>query len=394
MGAALLCGALSPGCFFELPELQDEFEGIGGVAGSVGSSPAGFGGGIMAAGGSIGGGGNGGVSPCPLGQKDCGAGCVAFARENGCGDPSCTPCAVPPQATVSCNGDTNLCQVSGCDLGFADCDGLSNNGCEYSFAPGNVLVPVAPELIEVPLVTSIDIGDESRDDWAGVPAYPLLATCVEENCVDDALPPVIAKNEVPLRSDLEAYFRVAWDQDFFYVLGDVFDGALVDTGDQTGEGICQNGALCEDAFTLFFDGRNNRSVSSGYSIDDSRVFLGLGGKAYRVSGAPVQADQVDLRADPHAPFCYRIEARFSWTFIVGVQGNASELAGHFPPLPGQEYGFDISVNDWDPGVSDPKARRESQLFWRSPGPNYQNTTSGFGPIRLSDSPLAVEQVPE
>jgi hypothetical protein len=210
------------------------------------------------------------------------------------------------------------------------------------------------------------------------------------------LPAIVAINEVPLRSDLDAYFRVAWDRDFFYVLADVFDSALVDTGAQTAQndGICQNGALCEDAFAVFFDGRNNRAVSPNYSIDDSRVFLGLGNKAYRTSGAPVQTQEVDLLADRFAEACYRIEARFSWTFIVGVQGNAAELAGHFPPLAGQEYGFDIAVNDWDPGISDPTPKRDSQLFWRSPGPDYQNVTSGFGPIRLIDEPPVVENAPQ
>jgi hypothetical protein len=240
---------------------------------------------------------------------------------------------------------------------------------------------VPPSLLEVPLATSISIADQSRDDWAGVPAYPLVATC--DNCVDDALPDVTAKNEVPLRSDLDAYFRVAWDQDFFYVLGDVFDSSLVANGAENANGQCQNGALCEDALTIFFDGRNDRALNSRYDIDDSRVFLGLGGKAFRVSGAPVQTQDVDLKAVQHGPACYRIEAQFSWNFIVGVQGNASELAGQFPPAVDQQYGFDISVNDWDPGVSDPTPKRESQLFWVNPGAEYQRVTSGFGPIRLT-----------
>jgi hypothetical protein len=397
--AALSGVPLSLGCFFELAELEPE-QGIGG-AGS-GNVIAGLGGApLMSVEGGAGQGGDDGVLRCPLGQKDCGAGCTPFAVENGCGAETCTPCAALPRASTTCNGDTNLCQFAACDVGFADCDGdtssytgaASNiNGCEYEFGPGGVVVSPAPSLLEVPLVTTINISDQSRDDWAGVSAYPLVATC--DNCFDDALPDVTAKNEVPLRSDLEAYFRVAWDEDFFYVLADVFDSALFSNGADNDNGQCQNGAPCEDAMTVFFDGRNNRAASPGYGIDDSRVFLGLGKKAFRVSNAQPGAQDVDLEATVHGAACYRIEAQFSWSFIVGVQGNAAELVGQFPPAPDQEYGFDISVNDWDPGVSDPTPKRESQLFWISPGADYQHVTSGFGPIRLAGSNVSSANAPQ
>jgi hypothetical protein len=398
-GAALVAAVVgvswSFGCFFELAELEPEQSigggGTGGVIGVVGGLG---GGGFMAGSGNGGAGqaGDDGVSPCPPGEKDCGGGCKPFAVETGCGAVSCVPCADLPRASTRCGGDTNLCQFAACDAGFADCDGDTSaytgtgpggNGCEYEFGPGGVLVTPAPGLLEVPLVTTISISDESRDDWAGVSAYPLVATC--DNCFDDALPDVIAKNEVPLRSDLEAYFRVAWDEDFFYLLADVYDGALIANGADNDNGQCQNGALCEDAMTVFFDGRNNRHVSPGYGIDDSRVFLGLGNKVFRVSNALPAARDVDLKATVHDAACYRIEAQFSWTFVVGVQGNAAELVGQFPPAINQEYGFDVSVNDWDPGVSDPTPKRESQLFWVSPGAEYQHVTSGFGPIRLGGS---------
>jgi Carbohydrate family 9 binding domain-like len=382
--ASVLCASLALGCFFELAELEDPLSGVGGAPNGGAGAGAGAGGGEAAGNSSVGGNGVG----CPLGQKNCGSGCVTRLPENGCADLSCTPCAPLPQASVSCSGDTNLCKFEACDVGFADCNAdtsgyngtaSSSDGCEYAFGPGGVIVPVAPEQLQVPLA-SININDDSRDDWAGAPAYPLVATC--DNCVDDALPDVTNKNEVPARSDLDAYFRVAWDQDFFYVLADVFDSALVANGADNSDGRCQNGALCEDAMTVFFDGRNNRLESPGYNIDDSRVFIGLGGNALRVSGS-LQPQQVDLKPKQHGPACYRIEAQFSWSFIVGVQGNAAQLAGQFPPAEGQQYGFDISVNDWDPGVSDQTPRRESQLFWKNPGADYQRVTSGFGPIRLS-----------
>jgi hypothetical protein len=200
---------------------------------------------------------------------------------------------------------------------------------------------------------------------------------------------VTAKNEVPSRRDLDAYFRVAWDDDFLYVLGDVFDQQLFRDGQTLSDGRCQGGALCEDAFTVFIDGHDDRAEQPSYGNDDLRVFLALGGdetsplsrKAFRVSGAPIVPGQVDLKATVHAPACYRIEAQFAWSYITAVP-NGQTLEGLFPPQEGFEYGFDMSVNDWDLSVSEEKPQRESQLFWVSPGDQYQHVTSGFRPLRL------------
>lgn len=378
---------LSGACFFELEPLVTP--GVGGT-GSADAGAIGGGGSVViggAGGDSDGGDGGDAVDGpvCTPGTKNCGGACVPIGVENGCGSAACTPCAPVPAATLSCNTDTGACQVVACDPGFADCDGdtaaytgeAAGNGCEYSFGPAGEIREV-PASLEVPQA-AIDIADGGRDDWTGVAAYPLIATC--DNCFDDALPDVTAKNEVPARRDLEAFFRIAWDENFLYVLGDVFDNALVSDGLALGDGRCQNGALCEDAFTIFADGRNDRAANTGYGIDDLRVFVALGGQAFRVSGAPVKPEEVDFKATVHGPACYRIEAQVAWSYIVAAQ-NGQEVPNSFPPRVGQEYGFDISINDWDPGVSDSTPRRESQLFWVSPGDQYQHQTSGFGSMRL------------
>jgi hypothetical protein len=377
---------LSLGCFFELGELVLPSVGGsgGGDAGVAGVGGVAIGG---SAGESTGGGGTASIL-CDQGSKDCGAGCVPVTTANGCNSAACSPCAPLPHATLSCNTDTGGCQLDACEPTYADCDGdtatytgeVAGNGCEYAFGPaGEVREPST--LLEVPRA-EIDISDGGRDDWAGVPAYPLLDTC--ENCFDDALPDVTAKNEVPSRRDLDAYFRVSWDNDFLYVLGDVFDSQLFFDGQSLGDGRCQNGALCEDAFTVFVDGHNNRSVQPSYGNDDKRVFLSLGNKSFRVSGAPIKAGEVDLKATAHAAACYRIEGQFAWSYLVDVQ-NGQTLAGLFPPEPGFEYGFDMSINDWDRSVASDTPQRESQLFWVSPGDDYQHVTSGFGPMRLVDA---------
>ena len=390
---------LSFGCFFELGDVVSPPAGGSGGGGSGGS------GGLPSIGGdtnggsageNTGGGGSAGIT-CDLGSKDCGSGCVPISIDNGCAAIGCAPCAPLAHATLSCNTDSGACQLDSCEPGFADCDGdastytgeLAGNGCEYAFGPAGELRAPPPDLVEVPRA-DIDIADGGRDDWAGVPAYALLDTC--DNCFDDTLPDVTAKNEVPSRRDLDAYFRIAWDNDFLYILGDVYDNQLFNEGQSIEDGRCQGGALCEDAFTVFIDGHDNRSVQPSYGNDDKRVFVATGGddssllsrKAFRVSGAPIKAGEVDLKTTVHAPACYRLEAQFSWAYIVDAQ-NGQTLEGLFPPQPGFEYGFDISINDWDRTVSEATPQRESQLFWRSPGDLYHRVTSGFGTMHLVET---------
>jgi hypothetical protein len=386
--AGIWLGLISFGCFFELEPVVDLDGGIGGggsggsLGGAAGETP-------------VGGDGGGGVAGtpqdgCPSGQKSCDGVCVDITPLNGCSNDDCTDCAAVADATLTCAGDDGGCKVADCNPGFADCNGdtrtydgsSSGDGCEYSFAAGGGIRPTAQQPLQVPRGNGISI-DGSRDDWQGIPAYQLLQTCNTGDCTDDALPEITAVAELPPRRDLDAYFRVAWSPDFFYVLGDVYDDALFANGAGVDDGRCQNGALCEDALTVFFDGKNDRAQQGdGYQFDDPRVFLGLAGQAYRVSGF-LESGDVDLKPVQNGA-CYRIEAQIAWTMIVGVQANAV-VEGQFPPATGQNYGFDISVNDWDPGVSDQTERRESHLFWVNPGPQYHRRTAGFGAMTLVDT---------
>jgi hypothetical protein len=186
---------------------------------------------------------------------------------------------------------------------------------------------------------------------------------------------------VPPRKDLDAYFRVAWDEGFFYLLGDVYDTSVLADG-ASREGNCQGGPLCEDSFNVLVDGHNNRSSPQA---DDLYLFLGLGGGAFRVAQTPVRlGTDMDFKATPHGAACYRIEARFAWAYMTGVQ-NGQPIAGIFPAAPGQQYGFDVAVNDWDPGLSDPNtAQRESQVFWVDPGNGFQQNTANFGTMTLTE----------
>lgn len=382
--ARVLAGLLLFGCFFELDDVVD---GVGGF-GSAGAFGPG-GGGAIARGGSLNGGSGGSSGApsngCPSGQKRCGELCVSATVQNGCGNPTCAPCAQPAQGSVSCNQDTGECQVDSCNAGYADCDGNlstydgadAGNGCEYSF--GNIQTVAQPLVVRFADGIRLDDGG-SRSDWTDIPAYPLQATC--PNCVSDNFPSIIAQNEAPPKTDLDAYVRVAWDGDFFYMLGEAFDNSIFHDGLGLDLGQCQNGAPCEDAFRVFFDGRNDRATGGVSGNDDFNVFMGFSGKAFRPSGAPVSNNEVQFTRTLQSGSCYRIEAQVSWSYIVSLQG-LQEIPGVFPPRSGQQYGFDVSVNDWDPPVSGGTEERQSQLFYVNPQNNYHQSSAGFIPMVLS-----------
>lgn len=376
---------------FELPELVN-VGGNGGAAGigGAGSGPGGAGGGPPGGTANTGGGGVGGDG-CPGGQKLCGGDCVDESPDNGCGAESCEPCATPERAQVSCNGETGECRVDSCEVGYADCNGdtvgvagaIDGDGCEYSF--GTIVDADTSAPLDVPF-RQIRLDDHSREDWQNIPAVPAYA--LEEPCRDcerdDNVPPIVSQNEPPPPSDLTAYFRVAWDRDFFYVLAEAYDDNVFDAGASiTSDGLCtqQGGlgsALCEDAFSIFFDGRND----GGFSSDDHRVFIGLSGKFIAPAQGQPPPNTVALSVLPSAPRCYRMEARFDWKYIVGTQGQ--DVPGQFPPEDGQSYGFDVAVNDWDPALSDPSVmERQSHIFWKNPGNRYQYFEGEFGKAILS-----------
>ena len=65
---------------------------------------------------------------CPSDMKDCGGKCVPNnLPQYGCAAQNCAPSALP-QATATC-GPTNVCEISGCTIGYVDCD-QAQPGCE------------------------------------------------------------------------------------------------------------------------------------------------------------------------------------------------------------------------------------------------------------------------
>jgi hypothetical protein len=114
-----------------------------------------------------------------------------------------------------------------------------------------------------------------------------------------------------------------------------------------------------------------------------------------MNAAPLDDSQVASVAVPNGELCYRVEARYDWHFIANVQGGVPP-DNIFPPRNGQEYGFDISINDWDPVLSsEDEFERQSQLFWVSPGiAEYAFRTSGLGAMKLSGEPAPAPPTPQ
>lgn len=66
---------------------------------------------------------------CSASEKACSGECISRERpDHGCGSSACTPC-LTPNATPRCNGEAR-CDIALCYKGFDDCDGNRENGCE------------------------------------------------------------------------------------------------------------------------------------------------------------------------------------------------------------------------------------------------------------------------
>lgn len=75
--------------------------------------------------------------PCPPDEeKLCGGVCVTIASPTyGCAAETCAPCALASVLSHSCTSD-GACEVVSCAVGWADCNGVDEDGCE-SFLTGD-----------------------------------------------------------------------------------------------------------------------------------------------------------------------------------------------------------------------------------------------------------------
>lgn len=381
--AGLVGAVAAGGCTFELAPLQEAVTG-GTDAGVITPPPMGGSGGDGGTGAS----GEAGSQALICGEpgtKSCPGALACSPKEpaNGCDDPDCNPCPAVPGAVVGCS-DQGQCFVEACLEGFADCDGdaigrsgselAGSNGCEHDLGvSASVESPLMVELITPPVI------DGERADWTGRPVYRVESACASCTTVtDDQAGPISSPASVPPRSDLVGYFRVGWDAGGLYVFAEAFDDHV-----RLSE---ESSPTKEDGIVLLFDGLDNRETSPNYEHDDVRVYFGTSGKAAGFN-RPLQNGDFELASQVLGERCYRVEARVSWSYIVGFDQNGSQ--GQLPPVAGNSYGFDISFNDWDPPVLDPTSsvnEHQSQIFWIDPGDQWWRETKGFGSILLLGPP--------
>lgn len=90
-------------------------------------------GGMSGNGGTALGGASGGAPnlSCGTGQKLCVNECVSNnLPQTGCNESSCEPCPSVAHREATCNA--GACSVGQCEVGFFDCDGSVDSGCEHS----------------------------------------------------------------------------------------------------------------------------------------------------------------------------------------------------------------------------------------------------------------------
>ena len=165
--------------------------------------------------------------------------------------------------------------------------------------------------------------DSVWDEWEGT-KYP--ATYV-----------VYGASEWTNSEDLEASFRVAWDNDYLYIAVKVFDDRYIQ--DATGMDIYLGDSLeilldtnlYGDSGTAYLSGDDYQIGISPGKIDidgDKEVFRWFpSGSAGGISGAKV--------ASSEGEGVYRVEAAIPWS-AFGVS-----------PAAGKQFGFGLSVSDND-----------------------------------------------
>jgi hypothetical protein len=336
----------APGCFFHLADPIEQTDaavtaGSGGASGGTGGSSGGTGGSSgrdASSGGTNAGSGGGGTSG--------GSGGVDASTGGSAGD----------------GGDG------------ATRDAVSQS-CEFPFLQD---ASASADSITASKYTPIVDG---VDDWPStIPWHPIVQTC---DCTQQyPMDQVTDRFTVPLPDDLSARFRVAWDDNFLYVLAEVHDKDIVVAAPpQADAGGELPRALREDAVELMLNGDGPPSPDAGYigySSKAFQIFFGVDGTAEVMNqGSPIDMMNGNYFAVGMGTKCYAVEIKLTWSYLTGgTHGNA--------------IGFTAAVDDWDSvqtaqndgGDASLILKRQSHLFSNDPRDQYWNYTSGFGSLTL------------
>jgi hypothetical protein len=207
-------------------------------------------------------------------------------------------------------------------------------------------------------------------DWVATTGrrQPIADIC--RNCANQDPIPKVTNATPPVKEDLQAWFRTAWDDLFLYALVEVRDDDLVDQP----AGANQFGAsVMEDAIEILISA--DRSPG-GLGPDDKQLFFGLDGTIGRPTQATPMAPEASF-AVTKGHGCYTLELKLLFQYIT--------MDKNFSPMPSQTFGFTAAVNDWDhvrQADGGPPAERQSHLFSKDPNDQYWNNAESFAPLTL------------
>ena len=167
-------------------------------------------------------------------------------------------------------------------------------------------------------------------------------------------------------------WRALWDSDALYVLVEVKDDSL--TSDSGGA----NNKWNDDSVEVYVDGDNSKASSIG--DDDHQYTFWWGNLVWEAPSAIHHGDPSLVDVDYAVVTTedgYLLEAKIPWMSIMGQL-----------PIPGQEIGFDVWINDDDDGGD-----RDSQISWYSTDGNGWQDPSVWAVAVLEASDKAANPSP-
>jgi|GEM_PF-1920120 len=158
-------------------------------------------------------------------------------------------------------------------------------------------------------------------------------------------------------SDLNAEFKIGWDDNYLYVFGRVTDDALFNDSPNPWN---------DDCFELYIDGGNEKLTT--YDANDFQLMFRYNDPvAYNFPNGPINPPGLDFVMQP-TNLGYNVEIRASWAFI-GI-----------PPIStGGKIGVDVHINDDDDG-----GLRDKFISWNDDLNLAWTNPSVFGEILFED----------
>ncbi len=326
-----------------------------------------------------GGGGSGGeVSGCGPGEVECEDGaCVPEGQPctSGCDPTACAETPVP-NATLSCDAETDACDVLNCLPGFVDCDGDPTNGCEANFnGMPNMQAGMDTQLQAYRLDTSYD--------FTGFPTYTFSERCT---CDYPELP-TLEGNLPPGQDDLSAVFSLGWTATDGLIVHVLIkdDAFVIQDYDRTQEVLAEGTHPREqDNLELIYHG-----LPGSGSEDDQHYFVNYLGQPASEANKPIEVAAISTSAGVTAGGCIEMTLQLTGNFLSGKDGVDEALV----PEATDVFVFDLAINDVDYSGEDPSGAPERQhhVFYKNPGDAYwytsgqQDTSEAIGTVVLLEA---------